>query len=482
MAKQKKESIVEIEDLKVVGKIIIKNWYLFILLPALSGAIAYFYTHRLEDIYASKTQILLKSEDSYGLEKVTYGNLLQNNTYEYTASQMRVIKSSDLIEETIEKLNLDVSYFIIGRIKTTEVYNNMPFSVYSHQSNTSSYNKEFRLDIIDTNQYQIAYQHGEEVVTNKYLFGETILDNGLFLRVDKNKNLNSQSVLTLSSIEYMFKVNRRQDLIQKYVSSLKIENIDFTSIIELILEDFDPERATVFLDTLSKVYIDYSLKNKIEINQNTIKYIDNQLEQVTKILESIESELENYKENKSILNLTREEDEYYNKLVTLEGEKNILNFKISSIEQLKSYILNTDGNNFLPPSFYIIENDEFLKTSINKLYDLQIRRSNRLFTGTDKLVTIGEIDNQINELRKNILTYLVNTKEFLDKEKQTLETKSLKYESYVKNIPKSQRQILNIERKLTVNEKMYLFLLEKRAEAVIARAAIIPETKVIEKV
>ena len=184
MAKQKKESIVEIEDLKVVGKIIIKNWYLFILLPALSGAIAYFYTHRLEDIYASKTQILLKSEDSYGLEKVTYGNLLQNNTYEYTASQMRVIKSSDLIEETIEKLNLDVSYFIIGRIKTTEVYNNMPFSVYSHQSNTSSYNKEFRLDIIDTNQYQIAYQHGEEVVTNKYLFGETILDNGLFLRVD----------------------------------------------------------------------------------------------------------------------------------------------------------------------------------------------------------------------------------------------------------------------------------------------------------
>jgi uncharacterized protein involved in exopolysaccharide biosynthesis len=33
---------------------------------------------------------------------------------------------------------------------------------------------------------------------------------------------------------------------------------------------------------------------------------------------------------------------------------------------------------------------------------------------------------------------------------------------------------------LQVNEKMYLFLLEKRASTVIARAGIIPKTKVIE--
>jgi hypothetical protein len=36
-------------------------------------------------------------------------------------------------------------------------------------------------------------------------------------------------------------------------------------------------------------------------------------------------------------------------------------------------------------------------------------------------------------------------------------------------LPKSQRDILNIQRRLQVNEKMYLFLLEKRASTVIAQ-------------
>ena len=48
------------------------------------------------------------------------------------------------------------------------------------------------------------------------------------------------------------------------------------------------------------------------------------------------------------------------------------------------------------------------------------------------------------------------------------------------DIPKSQRDLIGIERKLKVNESLYVFLLEKKANTVIARAAIIPQTSVIE--
>src|SRR5690606_17614648 len=47
--------------------------------------------------------------------------------------------------------------------------------------------------------------------------------------------------------------------------------------------------------------------------------------------------------------------------------------------------------------------------------------------------------------------------------------------------PQSEREILNIERKIQVNEKMYTYLLEKRANTIIAKAGIVPKTKVIEK-
>ena len=51
----------------------------------------------------------------------------------------------------------------------------------------------------------------------------------------------------------------------------------------------------------------------------------------------------------------------------------------------------------------------------------------------------------------------------------------------IRDVPKTQRDLLNIERRIQVNEKMYLFLLEKRAATVIARASILPESSILEK-
>ena len=50
---------------------------------------------------------------------------------------------------------------------------------------------------------------------------------------------------------------------------------------------------------------------KIEINENTVQYIDKQLDEVIDIINEIESELEKYKEQKAILNLTRDEENYF---------------------------------------------------------------------------------------------------------------------------------------------------------------------------
>ena len=47
-------------------------------------------------------------------------------------------------------------------------------------------------------------------------------------------------------------------------------------------------------------------------------------------------------------------------------------------------------------------------------------------------------------------------------------------------MPLSQRDLAH-KRKLEVNEKLYEFLLEKRANTSIAKSGIVPQTKVIEK-
>ena len=74
----------------------------------------------------------------------------------------------------------------------------------------------------------------------------------------------------------------------------------------------------------------------------------------------------------------------------------------------------------------------------------------------------------------------VNTEKAIYEKGQALSGEINYYEGLLKGVPKNQRAILNIERKLTVNEKLYSYLQEKRAETVIARSSIVPDIAVIE--
>ncbi|MBT6133523.1 MAG: hypothetical protein HOH53_10635, partial [Flavobacteriales bacterium] len=128
----KSQEIISRKDVLKLLVHIVSNWYFILFLPLLAFALSYVYTHRIPDVYAAKCQILLKSNETYDYQQQIYRGLGFSSkyaSYEETASQMRVIKSSNLIEEVLHSLSLNVSYYIIGRLKVTEVYEHMPFRV-----------------------------------------------------------------------------------------------------------------------------------------------------------------------------------------------------------------------------------------------------------------------------------------------------------------------------------------------------------------
>ena len=80
-----------------------------------------------------------------------------------------------------------------------------------------------------------------------------------------------------------------------------------------------------------------------------------------------------------------------------------------------------------------------------------------------------------------MLIYIQNTIGALSSEILIEETEIKYYEALVKKMPLSERDLASIQRKLEVNEKLYEFLLEKRANTFIAKSGIVPQTKIIEK-
>src|SRR5690606_31412350 len=123
------------------------------------AGIAYFYTHRMPDVYAAKVEILLKPESSYDLQSQVYSGLTGfYQAYADITNQKRVLKSHDLIEKTIQKLDFDISYFITGRVKTSEVRRIEAFDVEIDLINSSLYQRRFDVDVINPQEFRLTYQ------------------------------------------------------------------------------------------------------------------------------------------------------------------------------------------------------------------------------------------------------------------------------------------------------------------------------------
>lgn len=472
-------SIIDAKDLRYFLRIASKNWYFVVIALVLSLVLSYLYTYKLPNIYGASTQILLKDREAYDYQSQVYKSLGYVGIYGDLVNQKRVLTSYDLIDEALDKLDFDVSYFIVGRFKTSQVHGTLPFTVRIEPLDAALYERLFDLRIVDSERYELSFEHKGVLQKRTHRFDEEVRDPLYILTVQRTPWLTKENMGNVAATDYQFKRHQRNRLVGQYKARIKVENQDFTTILGITVEDEVESRAKMFLDTLSKVYIDYTLKSEFDINQNTVNYIDKQLDEVTVILTRHEDELQSYKEGKDILDLSREETMFFNEMVSYEREVRMLELKLQSFDALEDYLLNSQDETLLPPALYITS-DEFLQTSLEEIYLQQLRRNTMLYDARPQHGAVELVDTTLQKLKLNVLTYLGNSRVAVRSKIGDLQGQIADYEAMIRKLPKSQRDILNIQRRLQVNEKMYLFLLEKRASTVIARAGIVPQTKVIE--
>lgn len=478
---QQRGSIIDAKDLRYFIRIASKNWYFVVIALLLSAVLSYLYSYKLPDIYGSTTQILLKDEEVYDYQSQVYKSLGYVQSYSDIVNQKRVLTSYDLIDATLSKLDFDVSYFIVGRFKTTQVYGSLPFTVHLDVVDPKVYERPFDLQVLDSTRYELSYDRNGKLEKRVFRFDEDARDpdNQFILRIERSPYFAGPALLRATGTDYQFIKHDRANLVKKYKNRIEVENQEFTTILDVTVEDEVGVRAKMFLDTLSREYIRYSLQSEFDINENTLEYIDKQLGEVSVILERHEDELQTYKENKDILNLSREEGLYFSELVKYDQLRREQEMEVQSLDALEAYVRSNNDEKLLPPAVFIA-NDEFLKQTLSLLYSMQMERNSDLFTGTEYNTTIQRLDSNIQLNKANLLTYIKNARNAIKGRIGDIQGQANDYERLIRGLPKSQRDILNIERRLQVNEKMYLFLLEKRASTVIARAGIVPKTKVIE--
>jgi tyrosine-protein kinase Etk/Wzc len=471
------------DDLIPVIKFIGKNWILVPIMCSIAFVIAYFESHQQPDIYGATAEILLKSNNSISLRESGISNLNQVSLLRDINNQKQTIKSKDFIGKIVEKLNFNLNYFIVGRIRTSQVSNFGSIKVYCPWEKISPklYGIPIFIKVIDRDKIQISYNNRLFKIFQEIKFGQLYKDGNIEIKLELSDNISEEEFKLILDQTYKLIVNSDDQLIDKFSQSIEINNNENTSILEFSISDGLPEVCEQFLDTLTKEYINYTIKSELDINYNTIKFIDKQLKNLNAENDSLSLFLENNVGGDVQNNeLTQEQNEAIDNLKKLDVKFAEISNKINSLQNLSKSLENINIENRFKIYLFDIEDDYLIK-EINKIPELIQRRNNLLFDLKPSDSRVKRIENETLNHIQNMIDYINFQVKIYEKKLQELNKLKENSTPKIQSLNHNLQEKINIERKLTINESIINFLLEKRANTLVARASIIPESTIIQK-
>ena len=473
-------SFLKPQDINLALKLLRKNWWIVLCALTLTVGIKYYQWYKKPVVYRVATDILYKPEKDKSSADPYSRYMQQSASREQKNNQERILKSYDLVANVIDKLDFEQSYFLVGRIKTTETYSKQ-FKLAVKNVSPKYNSTRFIVSFLPQNiNLHLFKTNGEELIKT-FPIGNILRDNEVEIELLPLGGSFASLAQRLENSSIEIKINSKASLVNKYRSKISLNQLESTSIFNIAITEQAAEKAKIFLDTLIQLYQDFSVKDRLKQNEKTTEFIDNQLELIANIINRNEFELERYKKQESIFDISKEESRYYELFLKLEDEIKTAEFKIKTLERLKEYIAQQkEGSKLLPPLDFVPD-DTFLTTAIQELYEMEKERSSDLFEVRSENPLLSRKDSAYRVLKKDLFRYIDNSIAYINDRKLEAIKKQKSYETQLRSLPQSQREIVNISRKIQVNEKLYNFLLERRATNIIDRSSIGGDIEVVDR-
>ena len=472
-------AIIDQKDIKKTISLVLKNWYWFVLFLGLGIGGSIFYLYKATKYYGATAEILIKPQKN-AFKDALSASLSTGPSKDEIANEIEVLSSSRLINDVIGKLNIDISYFIEGRIKTGEIYKGKPFLVDGKVLDATFYGAPFFVNILDNQKYKLSLEFGAYKYSKIHKFGEPVVNDKFSLIINSDSTIVGKNSVNLAETRYLFRINDRAYLVKKYKQSLQLSMGEEATVIEAFIEDEVPEKAVDFLKVLTEMYLENSISVQKEINENTLAFIDGQLKEVEDILNGVESNLEQFQRSRNAVNPEGEQGVYLQQKVDFETQRAQLGIRLRSLDYLYEQLTSGTDGGAISPALLGDAPDPAMGAAFTELSALQQRKTNLLFSNTPSSPVVKEVEAQLSIARQNLISIVMNMRRNVTVQINSLSSQLGQFQGAMNQMPSTIRGLVNINRKVEINEKIYLFLLETRAQTVIEKAGIVADKSILE--
>lgn len=457
------------------------KWWWFVISVILCCALALLYSLRKNPVYQVSANVLISQEDdskqSSVMKMFSMGDMFGGMST--VDDELMVMSSHSVIRAALKELQLNKGYFVRENIiKGEQKYNNAPVEIFYEPSinDTLSVVLAFRIKVSDDEKVDVSVKAKRETIAK--VKGKTFpvsvqTPYGLFV-FNKTKYLikgeSFKETITLCNYDLAAE-NFGKDL------DISIPNKK-ANLIYLGFKSPVIQLSKDLLNTVVEKYNEVGITEKQKKGQKTAEFIDGRLKTLAQELNVSEKEVEDYKKSNNLTDVSAEASylmgqrgELESQLVAAETEFQILNMT-------REFLANPANKYSLVPVSGNVGAASDAIASYNELVLERLKLENNAKPNNAAMKALSE---QIDAMRGNIVVSVDKSVENSLVKLRELRQKSNESMSRLGNIPRQEREYVNLKRQQEVKSELFTYLLQQREETAISIANSMPRGMIVDE-